>query len=134
MELIALWLVMGGVVAVIANSKGFDTFGWFIYGALIWPIALAHVIVKPARAQRTPSPLSPIDGSNPPTKICPECAETIKAAAVVCRFCGNRSFPDQHDVSEEDAFLSSLGPYTPKPQPTTWQKLWWNPHADDSNR
>jgi hypothetical protein len=47
MEWIVFWLVMGGVVAVIANSKGFNALAWFAYGAFIWPIALAHVIVKP---------------------------------------------------------------------------------------
>jgi len=29
-----------------------------------------------------------------PTKVCPNCAETVKAAAVQCRFCGNRFAPE----------------------------------------
>ena len=29
-----------------------------------------------------------------PTKRCPDCAETIKVAAKVCRFCGYRAEPD----------------------------------------
>ena len=30
----------------------------------------------------------------PATKVCPDCAETVKAAARVCRFCGHR-FEDE---------------------------------------
>ena len=34
-------------------------------------------------------------GARPePTKRCPDCAETIKVAAKVCRFCGYRAEPD----------------------------------------
>lgn len=115
MEVVVIWLIMAGVVAVIANSKGFDTSGWFIYGALLWPIALAHVIVKPSAAVTRQA--------SRPTKKCPECAEMVLAEAQVCRFCGNRSFP----VDEDE-------PYVPRPQPTAWQKLWWNPHAPDRRR
>lgn len=46
MEWVVLWLVMGGVVAIIANSKGKSALAWFFYGALIWPIALAHILVS----------------------------------------------------------------------------------------
>lgn len=133
MELIVLWAIMGGVVAIVANSKGFDTFAWFFYGALTGPIALAHVIVKPSVTERRAIPahsdLEPADA----TKTCPDCAETIKAAATVCRFCGNRELPEQAPpgMSDDEAWYADLQVTRPKPQPTTWQKLWWNPHSPD---
>lgn len=46
MEFFFFWLIMGGVVALIANSKGRNPVGWFFYGALIWPIALTHILVS----------------------------------------------------------------------------------------
>lgn len=45
MEWLFFWLMMGGVVAIIANSKGKNPFLWFLYGAMIWPIALTHILV-----------------------------------------------------------------------------------------
>lgn len=31
-------------------------------------------------------------------KRCPDCAETVKRDAKVCRFCGNRDFPDERQI------------------------------------
>lgn len=78
MELIIFWLIMGGVVAIVANSKGKSALAWFFYGALIWPIALVHIIVT-----KTEAP-TPAAGE----AKCPHCAETVKAEAKVCKHCG----------------------------------------------
>ena len=82
MDLFVFWIIMAGIVAMIANSRGQSVASWFVYGLLLWPIALVHILLT------GPSPTS-ANG----LRKCPDCAEVIKADAKVCRYCGARDLP-----------------------------------------
>lgn len=83
------WLIMAGVVAMVASNKGWSGFGWFLYGLIIWPVALVHVLVmKPNSAAVEARALASGE-----SRKCLFCAELIKSEAKVCRFCG-RDLPE----------------------------------------
>ncbi|OMG61361.1 hypothetical protein IL54_4711 [Sphingobium sp. ba1] len=44
MDLFVFWIIMAGIVAMIANSRGQSVASWFVYGLLLWPIALVHIL------------------------------------------------------------------------------------------
>ena len=72
MEIIILGILIGLIPAAIANSKGHSFFGWWVFGALLFIVALPWAIVlKDANRSRT----------------CPFCAEKIMAQAIVCPHC-----------------------------------------------
>jgi len=89
-------VTMAAVVAIIAQSKGRPASGWFFFGLVFWPIALVCILVaeskKPTKPQRViiEATADAVEEFEP----CPFCAEPIRAAAKVCRFC-NRDLPEE---------------------------------------
>ena len=86
MELLVILLIgaiLGVIPAMIAAKKGRDPTAWWLYGTLLFIIALPHAILlnpnqKALEAQALEAGL----------RKCPFCAEMIRAEANVCRFCG----------------------------------------------
>lgn len=96
-ELLVLAVVLGLVPATIASSKGHSFLAFWVYGTLMFIVALPHaIIMKPNSAMIEALQLR--DGAH---RRCPFCAEIVKARAVVCRFCG-REIPIGKDVDAQE--------------------------------
>ena len=106
MEWLLLWVGFAVVTAIAASSRGRSGGAWFFLGLLFGVFGLIAVLVMP----RVEAPGQASVGALPnetkrraelrqtaeaaraaevaaDTTACPQCAETIKKAAKICRFC-----------------------------------------------
>jgi hypothetical protein len=83
MEIAIVAALLGLIPAMIARNKGRQFALWWVYGCLLFIVALPHALLlkpelKQIEAQQAASGL----------RKCPFCAEMIKPDARVCRYCG----------------------------------------------
>lgn len=83
MEFILVWLILSVFVGVLASSYGRSGVGWFALSAALSPLLAGVGLLASGRKK----------ADTGPTKGCPECAETVAAAARACKHCGHRFAP-----------------------------------------
>lgn len=96
-EIMFFAVLIGLLPAWIAHRKGRSFLAWWVFGALLFIVALPCSLLV-SKDQRMIEKRALADGS----QKCLFCAEIIKKDAVVCRYCG-RDIAQKNDVIMPDS-------------------------------
>jgi len=78
-EFLVVAALLGMIPAAVAERKGLSFMGWWVFGTMLFIVALPLAIVaRPNEANLAKRGVA---------RTCPFCAELIKAEASVCRYC-----------------------------------------------
>lgn len=113
--IIFIWILFGISAAIVASQKGRSGVSWFFLGILLGPFGLIFALILKSVVPGAiiPYPSTYSRSSIPPnkrlvmdqeTKQCPQCAETIKLAALKCRYCGEVFSEGKVENTVEDSW------------------------------
>jgi hypothetical protein len=90
--LIPLACLLGLIPSAIARSKGHEAFPWWLFGTLLFVVALpCALLLKPDQPTLDERAIAGGD-----MRKCPDCAELVRAEARKCRYCGaDLALPDE---------------------------------------
>lgn len=83
MEIAIVAALLGLIPATIARKKGRRFAPWWVYGFLLFIVALPHALLLKSDVTQIE-----VQQAAQGLKKCPFCAEMIKPDARVCRYCG----------------------------------------------
>jgi hypothetical protein len=92
----AIVLLLAGLIGIAVGASGQfpDQIVWGVIAIIL--AALAFIDSRRRRTMATAIPAANLAGApaeSEPTKVCPNCAETVKAAARQCRYCRHEFNP-----------------------------------------
>ena len=74
--LIIIVIVMGGVTAGIASTRGRSVVVWFFYGFFLFPIAVLHLLLSTDLWNRAKCPFC-AEATLKKAKVCPHCTRDL---------------------------------------------------------
>lgn len=99
-----VWAFFVVITALIAGSKNRSVGGWAALGAFFG--VFATIAVACCSKLPTEAEIAARREADPAvTKVCPRCAERVKAAALICRFCNHEFDPASIPESPRPAAL-----------------------------
>lgn len=96
METLLFAVILGPIPAMIARSRGRDFTTWWVYGSLLFVVALPRALLltpDPVHGERTLIAQG--------MRKCPSCTEMVQGEAAVCRYCGRELTPSKPPEKDE---------------------------------